>query len=93
MKRAEREMGVTFLNLDWVDSTSFEISDESFSDCCRFIHRARSDGGSVLVHCAQVQHLPPSNIHTLTPPPPLSLSLSLSLSRGGQDQLLQSWHT
>ena len=67
MERARRELGVTFLNLDWVDSTSFEISDESLCECCRFIHSARTGGGSVLVHCAQVcplTHTALPHIHT-----------------------------
>ena len=58
---------MTFLDLDWIDATSFEISDDSLDECCRFIHKARTSGSSVLVHCAQVNKL--------------SLSLSLSLSQ------------
>ena len=72
MERAKRELGVTFLNLDWVDSTSFEISDESLCECCRFIHSARTGGGSVLVHCAQVCPLP-HTLHSLTYTHSLSL--------------------
>jgi atypical dual specificity phosphatase len=53
VERARSELGVAFLDLGWVDSTSFEISDDSLVSCCRFIHLARRTGGSVLVHCAQ----------------------------------------
>ena len=58
VERAQSELNITFLNLDWVDDTAFEISDESFVECCRFIHRARTSGNSVLVHCAQVNKSP-----------------------------------
>lgn len=57
MENAKTELKVVFLNLDWIDSTSFDISEESLSECCHFVHRARRSGGSVLVHCAQVQTL------------------------------------
>lgn len=54
VEKARSELRVTFQNLDWIDSTSFDISDASLSACCVFIHQARSSGASVLVHCAQV---------------------------------------
>jgi protein-tyrosine phosphatase len=53
VEKAKSELNVTFLNLDWIDATSFEISDDSLDECCRFIHKARTSGNSVLVHCAQ----------------------------------------
>ena len=53
--KARDELGIAFLELDWVDATSFHISDESLSTSCRFIHQARSSGASVLVHCAQAR--------------------------------------
>lgn len=55
VEKAESELGVTFLKLDWIDMTSFCITDDSLSACCRFIYHARSTGASVLVHCAQVK--------------------------------------
>jgi protein-tyrosine phosphatase len=53
VEKARSELGVTFQNLDWIDSTSFDITDASLSSCCAFIHHARNSGASVLVHCAQ----------------------------------------
>lgn len=55
VEKAESELGVTFLKLDWIDTTSFCITDDSLSACCHFIHQARKSGASVLVHCAQVK--------------------------------------
>ena len=54
MEYAKKELKVTFLELNWEDSTSFVIEEEDLVQCAQFIHQARVSGGSVLVHCAQV---------------------------------------
>lgn len=46
-----------FLELNWEDTVSFNIPDEDLIQCVKFIHSARTSGGSVLVHCAQVRVL------------------------------------
>ena len=51
---AKKELKVVFLELNWEDSTSYNIQEEDLVRCAQFIHQARSNGGSVLVHCAQV---------------------------------------
>ena len=51
---AAKDLGITFLEMNWEDSTSFSIPDADLVRCVEFIHEARGNGGSVLVHCAQV---------------------------------------
>lgn len=68
VEKAESELGVTFLKLDWIDTTSFCITDDSLSACCRFIHQARKSGASVLVHCAQVELCTYNIVHSLVFP-------------------------
>lgn len=48
-----KELGITFLELGWEDTTSFVIPETDLGRCVEFIHEARGNGGSVLVHCAQ----------------------------------------
>lgn len=43
-----------YLELNWEDVISYVIKEEELVKCARFIHQARSTGGSVLVHCAHV---------------------------------------
>ena len=50
-----RSDGVVFLELNWEDTTTFSIPECDLVQCIHFIHQARLAGGSVLVHCAQVQ--------------------------------------
>lgn len=80
MEKAKTDMGVKFLNLDWIDTTSFNITDESLSDCCKFIYRARMAGSSVLVHCAQVYIA--LSIPFLVTPTPSLLSKDYVFSAG-----------
>ena len=54
VRKVKNELKLSFLELEWEDTTSFCITDESLSKCCHFIHQARATGSSVLVHCAQV---------------------------------------
>lgn len=54
VQKAKNELKLSFLELEWEDTTSFCITDESLSRCCQFVHQARASGSSVLVHCAQV---------------------------------------
>lgn len=51
---AKKELKLVFLELNWEDSTSYIIKEEDLVQCARFIHQARGVGGTVLVHCAQV---------------------------------------
>lgn len=44
-----------FLDLNWEDSVSFAIPDCDLATAVSFIHKARTEGSSVLVHCAQVR--------------------------------------
>lgn len=57
MERAKSQLGIMFLELNWEDTVSFNIPDEDLIQCVKFIHSARTSGGSVLVHCAQVRVL------------------------------------
>ena len=54
MEHAKKELKLTFLELNWEDSISYVIEEDDLVQCARFIHQARTNGGSVLVHCAQV---------------------------------------
>ena len=54
VQKAKNELGIQFLELNWEDTESFDITNEDIRTCCLFIHKARQDGHSVLVHCAQV---------------------------------------
>ena len=54
MKRAKKELKIEFLELNWEDIISYVIKDDDLVQCARFIHQARTSGGSVLVHCIQV---------------------------------------
>ena len=56
MEYAKKELKLVFLELNWVDIIPYVIKEEDLVQCVRFIHQARSSGGSVLVHCAQVKH-------------------------------------
>ena len=51
---AKKELKLEFLELNWEDSISYVIQEDDLVQCARFIHRARTSGGSVLVYCAQV---------------------------------------
>lgn len=53
VEAAKSELGITFLELGWEDAVSFTIPQEDLIKCVKFIHEARENGGSVLVHCAQ----------------------------------------
>ena len=54
MKYAKKELKIEFLELNWEDIVSYVIKEDDLVRCVRFIHRARTSGGSVLVHCIQV---------------------------------------
>lgn len=54
MASAKSDANVVFLELNWEDTTTFSIPESDLVKCVSFIHEARSSGGSVLVHCAQV---------------------------------------
>ena len=54
VKKAKDDLHVQFLNLNWEDSVSFAIPDCDLATAVNFIHKARTEGSSVLVHCAQV---------------------------------------
>lgn len=47
-------MGVTFLQMNWIDADSFVIPQADLCSCVEFIHDALTAGSSVLVYCAQV---------------------------------------
>ena len=51
---AKQELSLVYLELNWEDVLSYNIQEEDLVKCVRFIHKARSNGGSVLVHCAHV---------------------------------------
>ena len=53
MKKAE-SMGIVYLQMDWIDDTSYNIELVDLVKCVEFIHHGITSGGSVLVHCAQV---------------------------------------
>ena len=55
--RAKSELGITFLQLKWDDVTDFCIPEEDLVQAVRFIHHGRLEGGSILVHCAQVSNI------------------------------------
>lgn len=55
--RAKKELSIDFLNTNWLDSTDYVISIEELVNSVNFIHAGRRNGGSVLVHCAQVSAL------------------------------------
>ena len=55
MKYAKEELKIEFLELNWEDIISYVIKEDDLVQCARFIHQARSSGGSVLVHCIQVK--------------------------------------
>ena len=55
--RAKKELHIDFLNTNWLDSTDYVISVEELVNSVNFIHTGRCNGGSVLVHCAQVSTL------------------------------------
>lgn len=57
VERAKSQLGIMFLELNWEDTVSFNIPDEDLIQCVKLIHSARTSGGSVLVHCAQVRVL------------------------------------
>lgn len=57
VERAKSQLGIMFLELNWEDTVSFNIPNEDLIQCVKFIHSARTSGGSVLVHCAQVRVL------------------------------------
>ena len=48
---------MTFLELNWEDIISYVIKEDDLVQCARFVHQARTSGGSVLVHCIQVNSL------------------------------------
>lgn len=54
MEQANKELKITFLNTNWLDSTEYLIDIEELVNSVNFIHSGRHHGGSVLVHCAQV---------------------------------------
>ena len=54
MEYAKKELKLAFLELNWEDTVSYVIQEDALVQCARFIHQARTSGGSVLVHCAQV---------------------------------------
>ncbi len=54
MKKARDELGVSFLELNWEDTTSFSIEEQDLVKSVEYVHRARMGGGGVLIHCAQV---------------------------------------
>lgn len=54
MASAKTDCNIDFLELNWEDTTTFTIPEADLVRCVRFIHKARTSGGSVLVHCAQV---------------------------------------
>jgi len=47
-----KESGIKFINLDWVDNEG-QLIDKDLQTAIEFIDVARSQGGDVLVHCAQ----------------------------------------
>ena len=51
---AKQELNLVYLELNWEDVLSYNIQEEDLVKCVQFIHQARSNGGSVLVHCAHV---------------------------------------
>ena len=55
VKYAKKELKIEFLELNWEDIVSYVIKDDDLVQCACFIHRARTSGGSVLVHCIQVR--------------------------------------
>ena len=55
VKYAKKELKIEFLELNWEDIVSYVIKDDDLVQCARFIHRARTSSGSVLVHCIQVR--------------------------------------
>ena len=57
MRTAKESMGVVFLELNWEDTTEFVIPEEDLVRCVKFVHEARKEDSSVLVHCAQVRNL------------------------------------
>ena len=57
MEYAKKELKVVFLELKWEDTISYVIQEGDLVQCARFIHQARTSGGSVLVHCAQVHYI------------------------------------
>mmetsp|Transcript_22809 Transcript_22809/g.51438 ORF Transcript_22809/g.51438 Transcript_22809/m.51438 type:complete len:206 (-) Transcript_22809:77-694(-) len=48
-----KKAGITFLDLGWVDDDCQELTWEDLAEAVVFVHRARTQGGSVLIHCAQ----------------------------------------
>lgn len=54
VKNAKNDLQIKFLDLNWEDTITFSIPDSDLVECVKFIHEARKQGGSVLVHCAQV---------------------------------------
>ena len=48
---------MAFLELNWEDIISYVIKEDDLVQCARFVHQARTSGGSVLVHCIQVNSL------------------------------------
>lgn len=54
VKFAKKDLNIDFLELNWEDVISYVIKEDDLVQCARFIHQARTNGGSVLVHCKQV---------------------------------------
>jgi hypothetical protein len=54
VEKAKSELKIEFLELNWEDTESWIITDESLRECVLFIDTGLKSGGSVLVHCAQV---------------------------------------
>jgi protein-tyrosine phosphatase len=53
VEKAKSELKIEFLELNWEDTESWIITDESLRECVLFIDTGLKSGGSVLVHCAQ----------------------------------------
>ena len=77
MERARSQLGIVFLELNWEDTVSFDIPDEDLIKCVKFIHTARTSGGSALVHCAQVSVLGMVLVSLVPSPTPSFSSLAV----------------
>jgi predicted protein tyrosine phosphatase len=53
--KAEAAKTITFLNLDWEDSQTQELSEEDLFKAFKFMHQQLESGHHVLVHCAAGQ--------------------------------------
>ena len=51
---AIESFGINYLEVEWEDSLVFNIPEDDLASVLRHIEAVRREGGSVLVHCAQV---------------------------------------